>query len=77
MDNLWAAIAVLVAGLVDVRFTLSDVGTTAVIGGLVGELAVRLARSLGTEIRLDGWREGMFIGALWGLSVWIFGGLGV
>jgi hypothetical protein len=62
--------------LAEGRFTLNDVGTGAVIGGLLGELCTRLAPSIGREWQVDGWREGMFFGALAVLVFWVFGELG-
>jgi hypothetical protein len=52
----------------------TDVGTGAAIGGVLGEAAVRLASTLGLEFDIDGWREGMFLGASFAL---VYSALGV
>jgi hypothetical protein len=43
---------------------------------VVGEAAVRLASVLGLELDIDGWREGMFLGALFALAYSAFGAFG-
>lgn len=68
---------VVVGNLVDGQIALTDVGTGAAIGGVLGETAVRLAPMLGFELKVDGWREGMFLGALLVLLAWVFGELRV
>jgi hypothetical protein len=54
----------------------TDVGTGAAIGGVLGEGVVRLASMFGRELDIDGWREGMFMGALLALSYSALGALG-
>jgi hypothetical protein len=65
-----------IKGLVDGQIAFTDIGTGAIIGGVLVELVVRLAPLFGLEPRIDGWREGMFLGALGALALWAFGGLG-
>ena len=55
---------------------LSDVGTAAVIGGVVGEAAARLAKLLGRAWKTDAWREGMFVSGGAALLAWVFQKLG-
>lgn len=45
-------------------------------GRVLGETALRLASMLGLELEIDGWREGMFFGALTVLFGWTFRELG-
>lgn len=66
----------LVLAVADGSFGLTDVGTGAVIGGVLGEMAVRAASMFGMQLTIDGWREGMFVGALLSLSYLAFGELG-
>ena len=54
------------------RIVLTDIGTGAMIGGLLGELGVRLASTLGRRPTIDGWREGMFFGGLVTFLIWAF-----
>jgi|GEM_PF-2705739 len=61
----------LLADLETGRIGLTDIGTIAVLGGVLGETIVRLARSFGLEVEIDGWREGMFVGALGAVLLWI------
>jgi hypothetical protein len=67
------AFAVVIAGLSDGTIGLTDVGTLAVIGGVIGEAAVRIGVAFGREFDIDGWREGMFFGGLVALLFWVFG----
>lgn len=67
---------IVLASLADGQLTLTDVGTGAVLGGLLGEVLTRLAVSLGREWEADGWREGMFYGALLVLTMWLFREMG-
>ena len=53
--------------------SLGDVGTFALVGGVLVETGVRVAKRLGCEPTADGWREGMFAGACVGLLYWLFG----
>jgi hypothetical protein len=71
-----SALAVLLAEFTGGRIALTDIGTGAAIGGVLGETAVRLAPMLGLELKIDGWREGMFLGALVTLAFWAFGEMG-
>ncbi|HEX8689316.1 MAG TPA: hypothetical protein VF729_03645 [Solirubrobacterales bacterium] len=66
-------IAAGIAHLSDDRLGLTDIGTVAVIGGVLTEAAVRIGASCGIEWEIDGWREGMFFGALIALLFWLFG----
>jgi hypothetical protein len=50
---------------------LGDVGTFALVGGVLVEAGVRLAKLLGRQPSTDGWREGMFVGASLGLLYWL------
>jgi hypothetical protein len=50
---------------------LSDVGTFAVIGGVLAETGRRIAALLGREWA-DAWREGMFVSGLVALVIWTF-----
>ena len=50
---------------------LGDIGTAAVLGGVLFEAIVRLAPLVGWRPSIDGWREGMFFGALVAFLVWI------
>jgi len=43
------------------------------LGGLLGEVLVRLGPLFGWEPAVEGWREGMFFGALTFFLVWLFG----
>jgi hypothetical protein len=52
---------------------LGDVGTVALIGGILGEAGARVSRFLGREPAIDGWREGMFVGGVFALLVWSSG----
>ncbi len=45
------------------------------VGGLLGEIAVRIAPLFGRELKVDGWREGMFFGALIVFAAWVSNGL--
>lgn len=74
--TLWITLTIVIADFADGRITLTDVGTGAAVGGVLGETAVRLAPMLGLELKIDGWREGMFCGALGALAFWAFGELG-
>lgn len=69
----WTSAAPVVADLASDPISLSDIGAGAVIGGVLGETAVRLAAALGFEPQIDGWREGMFVGALLALVYWASG----
>jgi len=71
-----SVLATLVADLADGQIGLTDVGTGAAIGGVLGETAVRLAPMFGVKLKLDGWREGMFFGALGALALAVSGQLG-
>jgi hypothetical protein len=51
---------------------LSDVGTTAIIGGVVAEAGKRAAETLGWSWKADAWREGMFVSGLFALVIWAF-----
>lgn len=51
---------------------LNDVGTFAVIGGVLAETGRRVAALLGREWKADAWREGMFVSGLVTLIVWAF-----
>ncbi len=62
----------LVIDIASRRIALTDIGTGAMIGGLLGELGVRLASMLGHRPTIDGWREGMFFGGLIVLLAWAF-----
>lgn len=64
------------ADIADGRITLAEIGAIGLIGGIVGESLVRIARSLGLDFGFDGWREGMFFGGLMALTWWIFGQVG-
>ena len=55
------------------RLALTDIGTAAMLGGVLGEVYSRLWSLLGWEPVVDGWREGMFFGALFFLALWAFG----
>lgn len=48
-------------------------GTVALIGGILGEAGARVSRFVGREPAIDGWREGMFVGGVFALLVWISG----
>lgn len=65
----------LIADLANRRVALTDVGTGAIIGGLLCELGVRVASLMGHRTAIDGWREGMFLGGLAVFLVWVFGEL--
>ncbi len=52
---------------------LGDVGTFALVGGVLVETGVRLAKLLGHRSTTDGWREGVFLGACLGLLYWLSG----
>lgn len=62
-------VPVMVAGNV----ALTDIGTASMLGGLLGEVLVRLGPLFGWEPAVEGWREGMFFGALTFFLVWLFG----
>ncbi|HEX5763502.1 MAG TPA: hypothetical protein VFY04_10355 [Solirubrobacterales bacterium] len=51
---------------------LSDVGKTAVVGGVLAETGKRLAAKLGWRWNTDAWREGMFVSGLGALLFWAF-----
>jgi len=53
--------------------SLGDVGSFALIGGVLVEAGVRVGRLLGRHPTTDGWREGMFLGACLGLLYWFSG----
>jgi hypothetical protein len=67
---------VAVAAVTDAGIALTDIGTGAALGGVLGETVVRLAPLLGLELEDDGWRKGMFFGALFTLLFWTFGEVG-
>ena len=69
-------VVLVAADLTDGGIGFTDVGTGAAVGGALGEAAVRLASALGLELDIDGWREGMFLGALLALSYSTFGMFG-
>lgn len=62
-----------VPAMVDGGVALTHIGTASMLGGLLGEVLVRLGSTLGWEPATDGWREGMFFGALAFFLVWLFG----
>jgi hypothetical protein len=68
-------IAVVAAELSHGRIALTDIGTGAMVDGLLGEIAVRMAPLFGRELTVDGWREGMFVGALVVFAAWVSGGM--
>jgi hypothetical protein len=68
-------LAVVAAELAHGRIALTDIGTGAMVGGLLGEIAVRIAPLFGRELNMDGWREGMFFGALIVFAAWVSNGL--
>jgi len=70
------ALAVLAADLLDGGMGLTDVGTAAIVGGVLVETVARLGTALGRQHEIDGWREGMFFGALMALLFWAFGEAG-
>lgn len=70
------AVSIVIAGLLNGELSLGDVGTVAIVGGVIGEVAARLGAIVGRESEIDGWREGMFFGAMAGLLYWTFGELG-
>lgn len=70
------SLVVVVAAFGDGSIGLTNVGTGAAVGGALGEAVVRIASVFGLELGIDGWREGMFFGALLALSYSAFGGLG-
>ncbi len=72
----WGFLVVVAAGRADGAIGITDVGTGAAIGGVLGETVVRLASMVGLEPEVDGWREGMFLGALAVLFYGTFGELG-
>ncbi len=45
------------------------------LGGLLGEVFVRLASLFGWEPAVDGWREGMFLSALIFVCLWVLGAI--
>jgi hypothetical protein len=51
---------------------LNDVGTFAVIGGVLAEAGRRIAAVFGREWKADAWREGMFLSGLGALLIWAF-----
>jgi len=51
---------------------LNDVGTFAVIGGVLAETGRRIAAALGRDWKADAWREGMFVSGLGALLFWAF-----
>jgi hypothetical protein len=51
---------------------LSDVGTFAVVGGVLAETGRRVATMLGREWKADAWREGMVVSGLGALLIWAF-----
>jgi len=51
---------------------LNDVGTFAVVGGVLAETGRRVAAVLGREWKADAWREGMFVSGLLALVIWTF-----
>ncbi len=68
--------ASLIADVADGRITLSEIGAIGLIGGIVGESMVRIARSFGLDPGFDGWREGMFLAGLAAFAWWVYGQLG-
>lgn len=70
------ALVFVIADLSDGNVGLTDIGTLAVVGGVIGETAVRIGMMSGREFEIDGWRDGMFFGALVALLYWAFGELG-
>jgi len=73
---LQSLVVLVAADLPDGGIGFTDVGTGAAIGGVLGETAVRLASLFGLKLDIDGWREGMFLGALLALWYSAFGALG-
>jgi hypothetical protein len=69
------ATALPIGDLINGQIALTDIGTGAAVGGVLGEIVVRLAPMFGLEPKIDGWREGMFLGALGVLALWVFGEL--
>jgi hypothetical protein len=51
--------------------SLGDVGTFALVGGVLVEAGVRLGKVFGRQRTVDGWREGMFLGGCLGLLYWL------
>jgi len=67
--------AIVIGILANDQIALTDIGAGALIGGALLESAVRLGAALGLELKIDGWREGMFLGALAAFAFWVFGEL--
>lgn len=67
------AVLVVLADLAGGGIALGDLGTGALIGGVLGETVARVGRLLGHEPEIDGWREGMFAGAVVALLYWALG----
>ena len=62
-----------VPAMVDGNVALTHIGTASMLGDLLGEVVVRLGPLFGWEPDADGWREGMFLGALAFFLAWWFG----
>jgi hypothetical protein len=71
-----AGLALLAVDFLRGEVGLADIGTAAIIGGVLGETAARLGVTLGRGSEPDGWRDGMFFGGLAALLYWAFGELG-
>jgi hypothetical protein len=73
--SLQSFVVLIAVDLGDGGIGFTDVGTGAAIGGVLGETAVRLASLFDLNLDIDGWREGMFLGALLALWYSAFGAL--